>query len=80
MTAMKILRQFIFTIVAVIGLSMAVSAQKDDGQKKPPKDPPVIKPEPKNPPRENPPKDGNKPKKPGMSFFLAGKRIDIETA
>jgi hypothetical protein len=80
MTAMKTLRQILFTIVAVIGLSMAVSAQKDD-QKRPPKEkPPVIKPEPKNPPRENPPKGGDKPKKPGMSFFLATKRTDSYTA
>jgi hypothetical protein len=62
---MKILRQFLFTIFAVAGLALAVSAQKND-QKKPPKPPPPVvvpgKPTPT-------PKDDKKPKKPGMSLF-----------
>jgi hypothetical protein len=65
---MKILKQILFTFVAVAGLSLAVSAQKGGGQQRPPKEkPPVIKPgdKPKNPPKEN------RPKKPGMSYFVA---------
>ncbi|CAN5487767.1 hypothetical protein BH10ACI3_BH10ACI3_14990 [soil metagenome] len=48
----------------VIGLSFAVSAQRDDTKKPPPKgDPPVVTPQPKNPqPRETP-----KPEKPHRS-------------
>lgn len=67
MRAMKTLKQILFALVAVAGLSLAVSAQKGD-QPKPPKDPPP-KIEPK--PKDNPPKDQPKPKKPGMSFFVA---------
>lgn len=63
---MNTLKQILFTIVAVAGLSLAVSAQK--GGDKPPKDkPPVINPKPK----DRPPKGDTKPKKPGMSYFVA---------
>lgn len=51
----------------VAGLSLAVTAQKDDKKQDKPK-PPVIKPGDK-PPR---PKD-DKPKKPNMSFFVMEK-------
>lgn len=64
--AMKIFRQLIFTSLAVIGLSMAVSAQKDGPKRPPPKNPPPkIEPAPKN----EPPRDKG-PKKPGMDFVL----------
>lgn len=67
---MKSLRRIIFTLAMVIGLAFSVSAQKDD-QKRPPKVPPKIEPGPKErPPRGNPPKGDDKPKKPGMSYFL----------
>jgi hypothetical protein len=66
---MKSLKQIIIMFALVIGLALSVSAQTDD-QKRPPKDPPVRDPKPK-PPRDNPPKGGDKPKKPGMSFYLA---------
>lgn len=63
---MNTLKQILFTFVAIAGLSLAVSAQKG-GDKKPPKEkPPVINPKDKPPPRETP-----KPKKPGMSYFVA---------
>ena len=62
--------------VAVIGLALSVPAQGDD-QKKPPKNPPVIKPGDKAP-RDNPPK-GDKPKKPGMSFYLVSVNRDGNT-
>ena len=66
-TKMNTLKQILFTITVVIGLSIAISAQKNDDQKKPPpKDPPpVVNPGgEKKPPRDNPPRDTNKPKKP----------------
>ncbi len=58
----------------VVGLSLAVSAQKNDGQnKRPPKGPPpVINPQPKNPPP-----DSNKPKKPGFAVVFF-KPIEVE--
>lgn len=56
---MKVLQKILFTFAMVIGLTFAVSAQKDD--KKPPKPPPpVVTPQPKPPP------DSNKPKKPSQ--------------
>ena len=71
---MKSLRQIIFMFVAVIGLALSVSAQNDP-QEKPRKDPPVIKPGDK-PRRDNPPKGDDKPKKPGMSFYLVSANRD----
>jgi len=66
---MKKFKEIIFIMTMVVGLSFSVSAQKDD-PKRPPKNPPVIEPRPKDrPPRGNPPKD-DKPKKPGVSFYL----------
>jgi hypothetical protein len=68
---MKTLKQLLFTLMAVVGISLSVSAQKDD-QRRPPKgNPPVIRPGEK-PPRDNPPpRDENKPKKPGFSVLVA---------
>lgn len=77
---MKTLRHLISAFVAVIGLSMAVSAQKDD-QKKPPikEPPPVINPGEK-PPREKPPKGEDKPKKPSIAFVFASEKTSIDVA
>ncbi|HSI88418.1 MAG TPA: hypothetical protein VK918_05135 [Pyrinomonadaceae bacterium] len=62
---MKILKQFTFTLIAVLGLSLAGYAQKDGPKKPPPKDPPPkINP---SRPKDPPPKD---PKKPGMSALI----------
>ena len=73
---MKTLRQLIFIFLAVAGLALGVSAQKDD-QKKPPKQPPpVINPGDKKP-KEKPPKE-TKPNKPGVSYFLAGKPSNLD--
>lgn len=63
---MKTLKQILFTFVAVVGLSLAVSAQGGGGQR-PPKKPPEI-PAPK---KEAPKPKKDKPKKPGMSYFVA---------
>ena len=63
---MKSLKETIFAVAVVLSLGLGVSAQDDD-QRKPKKDPPVIKPGDK--PR--PPKGGGgRPKKPGYSFYL----------
>ena len=58
---MKVLQKILFTTVAIIGLSIAASAQKhqNDPKKPPPKDnPPVVT------PNVKPPKGDDKPKKP----------------
>ncbi|MEO5860225.1 MAG: hypothetical protein ABIR33_14910 [Pyrinomonadaceae bacterium] len=60
---MKIFKQILFTLVAVAGLSLAIAAQ-DGGQQRPPKEPKPV------PVKPKPPKD-EKPKKPGMSYFVA---------
>ncbi len=57
-----------FVLFAVAGLTLSVSAQKDD-KKRPPKDPPKVEPADKNRPKDPPPRD-QKPKKPGMGFVL----------
>lgn len=68
MKAMKTFKQILFTLIAVVALSFAVSAQKGGGQDRPPKGPPP-KIEPK--PKDNPKPKEDKPKKPGMSYFVA---------
>jgi hypothetical protein len=66
---MKLVKQILFALIMVVGLSVASMAQKggDDKKNPPPKEkPPVINPGKGNPqPRETP-----KPKKPGMAFFV----------
>lgn len=68
MIAMRVLRKFLIMCGLVAGLSFAVSAQKPDDKKPPPKgpNPPVINPA----PPKNPPPDSNKPKKPGMAVVM----------
>ncbi len=63
---MKTLKQILFILIAVVGLSLAAMAQGGGEQKpqRPPKEPKPI------PARPKPPKD-EKPKKPGMSYFVA---------
>lgn len=62
-----------FVFVAVAGLSLGVSAQKDD--KKPPKNPPTVDPKKPSPP----PRDDKKPKKPGSEsgFVIYRKESDL---
>ena len=62
---MKILKQILFALVVVAGLSVGVSAQKGGGQR-PPKEQPKIEPKPKQTP-----KGDQKPKKPGYAFVIA---------
>ena len=65
---MKTLRQLLFVIAIVIGISMTASAQKDGDKKPPPKEgkPPVIVVKPK--PDEKP-KTDDKRKKPEAFIF-----------
>lgn len=67
---MKFLRITIFAALLVAGTSFSAMAQKDG--KKPPKPPPprVDPGGPDKKPKGNPPKGDNRPKKPGMSWFL----------
>ena len=66
MKAMRVLQKILFTFAMVVGLSLAVSAQKDDPKKPPPKEkPPVV-----NPAPTKPPPDSNKPKKPASAFVI----------
>lgn len=63
---MRVFFNILYTVVMVVGLAMVASAQRDDGQKKPPPkpgNPPVITPQPKNPPPD-------KPKKPGYALVV----------
>lgn len=60
----------LLSIVMVIGMSVAVSAQRGNDQKKPPPkqgDAPKVEPRDKPPPR---PRGGDKPKKPGSGFAV----------
>lgn len=71
---MRVLKEILLVFALVFGLSLAVSAQKDD-QRRPPKEkPPVVTPKEK-PPKDNPPKGGDKPKKPGYALETAIKEI-----
>jgi hypothetical protein len=62
---MKFLKHTLFLFGLMVGLSLAVFAQRDDQKKPPPKEkPPVVTPQPKNPP---PKEDPRKPKKPDFA-------------
>lgn len=66
---MREIQKILLTFAIVFGLSLAISAQKEDPKKPPPKGtPPVVNPQPKPPPRENPPP--KKPDKPEFSFVV----------
>jgi hypothetical protein len=69
---MKVLQKIIFTFAMVIGLSMAVSAQKNNDQKKPPpkENPPVVTPNVKKPP-----KNDDRPKRPGSALIAIPKEL-----
>lgn len=68
---METLKQIFMGFVMIAGLSLAVTAQRNGDQKKPPpkERPPKVEPAPeKPPPRE--PRGGDKPKKPGGYSIL----------
>lgn len=73
----KILMKFLFTFVAVVGLTLSISAQKnnDDKKPKPPKETPTI-----DPGKKPPPRDDKKPKKPGMAFMLVVESTEPQEA
>ncbi|MEO8649008.1 MAG: hypothetical protein ABI539_07570 [Acidobacteriota bacterium] len=79
---MKSLRQLLFTLFMVAGLAMAVSAQKDDQKKPPPKEgrPPVVTPADKNKPKDPPPKGNDRPKKPETSWTFAYAKTESDRA
>lgn len=60
---MKVLQKILFVFLVIGGLSLSASAQKDDKDKRPPKNPPTVNPEKKPPPTPEPKKP-----KPGMAF------------
>lgn len=80
---MKTLKHLFLGFVLLAGLSLGVSAQKNDDQKKPPKKdpPPTVNPNPrgeKPPPRQDPPRD--KPKKPGSEYSIVWVKGDGDVA
>jgi len=77
---MRVLKEILLTFALVAGLSLAVSAQKDDQKKVPPKaNPPVVNPRQKPPPPKN--DDNSKPKKPGGDAVeIVFKRLESDTA
>ena len=76
---MRVIQKILLTFAMVVGLSLAVWAQKDNPKKAPPKGtPPVVTPQPKPPPRETP-KEKPKKDKPAFSF-LARKIESTETS
>lgn len=70
---MKTLKQLLFAMVLVIGISITASAQEDKGSKKPPpKGPPpviVVPPRDRDKPKEDKPKNDDKRKKPEVFMF-----------
>jgi len=70
---MKSLKQIILMFAVVSSLALAIPAQSnDDDQKRPrpPKQPPVRE------PKEKPPKGNDRPKKPGMSYYLVAGDVE----
>jgi hypothetical protein len=61
---MKSLKEIILMFAVVSSLALSIPAQSNDDQKRPPKKPPVRE------PKEKPPKGNDRPKKPGMSYYL----------
>jgi hypothetical protein len=74
---MRVLKKILFTFALSVGMTLAVSAQKNGDQQKPPpkQPPPVINPGDKKPP----PKSEDRPKKPAFAL-LARKADEAETA
>jgi hypothetical protein len=84
---MNLVKHLIFTFVIVLGLSMAVSAQKQDrgGKQRPKETPPVVTPAEKTRPKENPPKNNNGGGRsgrggrgPGMAFVVPASQLSTE--
>ena len=67
---MKSLKEIILMFAVVSSLALSIPAQSNDDQKRPPKKPPVRE------PKEKPPKGNDRPKKPGMSYYLVSGDIE----
>ena len=78
---MKKFLHIFFSFVLLIGLTVAVSAQRGNDQKKPPPkgEAPKIDPIKKPPPRQNP-KGDDKPKKPASGIALVWRNEEIRLA
>ncbi len=72
---MTVLQKILLTLAMVVGLSLGVSAQKNDPKKPPKPPPPVI-----NPGDKKPPKGDDKPKKPNGAVSIAWIKADGESA
>ena len=78
---MKFLKQILFMALLVVSFSMTATAQRDDNQNRPDKDPPKIEPKDKDKPKDRP-KDNdnqNRPKKPRDSYLESENRIEISS-
>jgi hypothetical protein len=71
---MKVLRNFLLTMIAVLGLSVAASAQKKPDNPPPKPSPPVVKPG----KPEKPPQKPQKPQKPSYAFVNSAIIIERE--
>ncbi len=71
---MKVLQKILFTCAVMIGLSIAVFAQKDDQKKPPKKDPPPVV----TPGNKPPPKKDDKPKKQMAEAILPSKESLVD--
>ena len=67
---MKSLKEIILMFAMVSSLALCIPAQGNDDQKRPPKKPPVRE------PKEKPPKGNDRPKKPGMSYYLVSGDVE----
>jgi len=67
---MKSLKEIILMFALVSSLALSIPAQSNDDQKRPPKKPPVRE------PKEKPPKGNDRPKKPGMSYYLVSSDVE----
>ena len=67
---MKSLKEIILMFALVSSLALSIPAQANDDQKRPPKKPPVRE------PKEKPPKGNDRPKKPGMSYYLVSGDVE----
>jgi hypothetical protein len=72
--SMKRFKEIVLMFAVVAGLALGVPAQNNDDQKRPPKKPPVRE------PKEKPPKGNDRPKKPGMSYYLVSRETENKLA
>lgn len=73
LAVMKMLKNFLFTLILLVGCSLAAFGQSNDNRGNPPpkKDPPVVTPKPKETPKPTP-KPDRPPKKPESELIGGG--------